>query len=161
MPSKTDLSTLNCSLARALAAVGDWWTLLIVRDAFMGLTRFSDFQASLGIARNILASRLTALTREGILKRMGTAARPRYVLTPKGHDMAPALVALVQWGDKWQSAGRPPVRLLSESGEPLARIGITTSAGKPVKAIRFSPGPGANARTRAFFAHTLAGASPR
>jgi DNA-binding HxlR family transcriptional regulator len=157
MPGKTDLSKLNCSLARALAAAGDWWTLLIVRDAFMGLSRFSEFQSSLGIARNILASRLASLTEEGILKREGTAARPRYVLTRKGHEMMPALVALVQWGDKWQSAGKPPITLSSEGGEPLAPMRVTTRTGKPVEAVRFSPGPGADARTRAFFAQRARG----
>ena len=96
MPGKTDLSRLNCSLARALGAVGDWWTLLIVRDAMFGVKRFSDFQHSLGIARNILSSRLARLIEADILARHGTEARPLYVLTAKGRALLPALVALMQ-----------------------------------------------------------------
>jgi DNA-binding HxlR family transcriptional regulator len=151
MPGKTDLSQLNCSLARALAAAGDWWTLLIVRDAFLGLSRFGEFRESLGIARNILADRLAALTAEGILKQEGTPRRPRYRLTRKGREMMPALVALMQWGDKWQSAGRPPMLLSDESGEALAKVRVTTRRGKPVDTVRFRPGPGANPRTKEFF----------
>ncbi|MEJ0026809.1 MAG: helix-turn-helix domain-containing protein [Rhizomicrobium sp.] len=134
-----------------MAAAGDWWTLLIVRDAFAGLSRFGEFQTSLGIARNILADRLAALTAEGILAREGTAARPRYVLTRKGRELMPALVALMQWGDKWQSANRPPVLLSTDGGEALAPVQVVTRAGKAVNDVRFSPGPGANGRTRRFF----------
>jgi len=151
LPPRTRLDGLNCSLAQALDVVGDWWTLLIVRDAFAGLSRFGEFQASLGIARNILADRLATLTRQGILARQGTAARPRYVLTRKGRELMPALVALMQWGDKWQSANRPPVLLSTESGEALAPVRVVTPAGKAVNLVRFSPGPGANSRTRRFF----------
>src|SRR5688572_678684 len=102
MPGKTDFSDFNCSLARALGAVGDWWTLLILRQAFFGTRRFSDFQRSLGIARNILATRLDALTRNGVLTRDGTTRRPLYALTAKGEELLPAMVALMQWGDKWE-----------------------------------------------------------
>ena len=76
MPGKTDLSKLNCSLARTLEVVGDWWTLLIIRDAFLGVRRFGDFQRSLGIAKNILATRLERLTVNDILMRGGSEKRP-------------------------------------------------------------------------------------
>jgi DNA-binding HxlR family transcriptional regulator len=153
MAAKTDLSRFNCSLARALGAVGDWWTLLIVRDAFFGATRFSQFQRSLGIARNILSARLDALVAAKILTRTGPPARPVYLLTEKGRDMLPALVALMQWGDKWESANRPPVLLTDASGRRLQKIAATTRTGHPVTAdtIRFVPGPGATRATRAFF----------
>ena len=103
MPGKTDLSELNCSLARTLEVVGDWWTLLIVRDAFLGVRRFGDFQKSLGIAKNILAMRLERLRqRHPGARRIGKA--PVYQLTDKGRALLPAMVALMQWGDKWASA---------------------------------------------------------
>lgn len=152
MPAKTDLSRLNCSLARALGAVGDWWTMLIVRDAFMGVDRFGEFQKSTGIARNILANRLQALVDDGILAKQGTSERPLYQLTQKGYDLLPALVALMQWGDKWQSAGTPPVELTDAEGEAVARVSVQSATGQAVTAdtIRFRPGPGASKETQLF-----------
>ena len=89
--------------------VGDWWTLLILRDAFFGAQRFGEFQASLGVARNILANRLDGLVRSSILARQGSPRRPRYTLTDKGRALLPALVALQQWGDAWASVNGAPV----------------------------------------------------
>ena len=89
MPGKTDLSELNCSLARTLEIVGDWWTLLIIRDAFLGVRRFGDFQRSLGIAKNILATRLERLCEGGILERGGPERRPLYQLTERGAGWCP------------------------------------------------------------------------
>jgi len=152
MPGKTDLSKLNCSLARTLGAVGDWWALLIVRDAFLGLTRFSEFQRSLGVARNILSARLDSLAKAKILAREGTTTRPRYVLTEKGRAMLPVLVAMTQWGDTWQSKGRPPVLLTDAGGRPIELMQVRNDAGSIVTAgtIRFRPGPGASPDTRKF-----------
>lgn len=156
MAAKTDLSRLNCSLARALSVVGDWWALLIVRDAFFGSTRFSEFQQSLGIARNILADRLDSLVADGILERAGAASRPRYVLTEKGRELLPALVALMQWGDKWQSAGKRPVVLTDKDGHTLPAVRIKTRKGKVVtaKTLHYRPGPGANPATRRFLSRS-------
>ncbi|MBR1223015.1 helix-turn-helix transcriptional regulator [Bradyrhizobium sp. U87765 SZCCT0131] len=153
MPGKTDLSRLNCSLARALGAVGDWWTLLIVRDAMFGVKRFSDFQHSLGIARNILSSRLARLIEADILARQGTEARPLYVLTAKGRALLPALVALMQWGDAWQSDGKPPVVVTDTAGRAIKPLGVRSPSGASLDSagVRFAPGPGADKRTRAFF----------
>jgi DNA-binding HxlR family transcriptional regulator len=109
MPGKTDLSELNCSLARTLEIVGDWWTLLIIRDAFLGVRRFGDFQKSLGIAKNILATRLERLCEDDILERGGSEMRPLYRLTDKGRGLVPAMVALMQWGRQmgiWRQAAR-------------------------------------------------------
>jgi DNA-binding HxlR family transcriptional regulator len=150
MVAKTDLSKLNCSLARALGSVGDWWTLLIVRDAFFGATRFGEFQKSLGIARNILANRLESLVDAGILTREGTGARPRYLLTQKGREMLPALLALMQWGDKWESGGRPPMIAVDADGKTIPPVRLETETGKPVATVRFRAGPGATKRTRMF-----------
>jgi DNA-binding HxlR family transcriptional regulator len=152
MPGKTDLSKLNCSLARTLEVVGDWWTLLIVRDAFLGVRRFGDFQRSLGIAKNILATRLERLAVNDILKRGGSEKRPVYRLTERGHALLPAMIALMQWGDTWLSAERPPVLVTDEKGRPVSPLHLK-SGGDDVNAetVRFHPGPGATARTRAFF----------
>jgi DNA-binding HxlR family transcriptional regulator len=152
MPGKTDLSELNCSLARTLEIVGDWWTLLIVRDAFLGVRRFGDFQRSLGIAKNILAARLDRLCSDGILARDGSDKRPIYQLTEKGRGLLPAMVALMQWGDKWASANKPPVLVTDEQGRPVTAVKLRSRTGDvDAESLRFMPGPGANARTRAFF----------
>ena len=152
MPGKTDLSELNCSLARTLEVVGDWWTLLIVRDAFLGVRRFGDFQKSLGIAKNILAARLERLAANGLLERDGPEKRPIYQLTESGRALLPAMVALMQWGDKWVSANKPPVLVTDENGRPVASVTLNSGGGEvSEQTVRFQPGPGATTRTRAFF----------
>ncbi len=150
MTAKNDLSTLNCSLARALAQVGDAWSLLILRDLLLGLRRFSDVVASLGIAKNILAARLAHLEETGIVLREGTEARPTYRLTDKGEALVPALVALQQWGDVFASKNVPPVVLRDAKGRAIERVALRTKAGpaRP-RDVRFHPGPGADGRTRA------------
>jgi len=101
-----------CSIASALNVIGERWSLLIVRDAlFAGATRFKDFQRSLGVAPNILSSRLDAFISTGIMERRTDADRPHqveYVLTAKGRDLGPALLALNFWGDRWWSPQGPP-----------------------------------------------------
>ncbi len=107
---KRDYQGQDCSIARALEVVGERWTLLIVRDAFLGLRRFDQFQESLGIARNVLTGRLNRLVDEGILERVRYSERPErfeYRLTDKGRDLYVALTALRQWGDTYLSE-RPP-----------------------------------------------------
>jgi DNA-binding HxlR family transcriptional regulator len=152
MPGKTDLSELNCSLARTLGVVGDWWTLLIVRDAFLGVRRFGDFRSSLGIAKNILAARLERLAANGILKRGGSERRPAYQLTDRGRALLPAMVALMQWGDMWVSGSKPPIIVTDEKGRPVAPVKLKSGSDEvSVETVRFHPGPGATARTRAFF----------
>jgi DNA-binding HxlR family transcriptional regulator len=104
----------NCSVARSLEVLGDRWTLLVLRDAFLRVRRFDDFQRDLGIARNVLADRLQRLVDEGILERRRYQERPErfeYRLTEKGIDLWPAIVALMQWGDRYYPAagGRPRI----------------------------------------------------
>src|ERR1700759_4025820 len=96
---RTSLKTANCPVARSLDVIGGWWSLLIVRGAFLGLRRFGQFQKSLGLARNILTVRLRALVADGIMElaRNG-AGRHEYALTDKGRALLPVLVALWQWG---------------------------------------------------------------
>jgi DNA-binding HxlR family transcriptional regulator len=98
-----------CSVARALEVIGERWTLLIVRDALLGLTRFSEFQRSLGIAKNVLADRLECLVREGVLERRGSG-HPEYVLTDKGRRLEPTIFQLMNWGDDFYVARTGPPR---------------------------------------------------
>jgi DNA-binding HxlR family transcriptional regulator len=103
-----------CSIARALEVVGERWSVLIVRNAlFAGATRFSDFQRSLGIATNILTTRLDGFVDAGIMRRHRYSEQPEayeYLLTDKGRDLAPALIALTEWGDRWAAPDGPPIR---------------------------------------------------
>lgn len=102
-----------CSIARALDVIGERWSLLIVRDAvFAGVTRFADFQHNLGCATNVLAARLESFVEAGIMQRHRYRERPEqyeYLLTEKGRDLAPALIALTAWGDRWDAADGPPI----------------------------------------------------
>ena len=94
---------LDCSIARALEVVGERWTLLILRESFLGTSRFDDFHHRLGIARNVLQTRLERLVEEGVLERLPYQKRParyEYRLTREGRDLLPVLVALLQWGDR-------------------------------------------------------------
>jgi len=153
MPAKTDLSRLNCSLAGALSLVGDWWSLLIVRDAVLGVRRFSEFEQSLGVAKNILSARLARLVAAGVLIREGSERRPTYRLTEKGRALTPAVVALTQWGDVWVSGGRAPVVVTDVAGRPVNPVRLEGAQGalRP-EDVRFHPGPGAEPGTRAFLA---------
>lgn len=97
-------SDMQCSIARTLELVGSWWSLLIIRDAMMGARRFKHFERSLGIAKNTLTTRLTQLVEGDILEKVPAAdgsAFDEYVLTERGRELAPVIIALSQWGDKW------------------------------------------------------------
>jgi DNA-binding HxlR family transcriptional regulator len=136
----------SCSVARALEIVGERWTWLIIRDAFLGLTRFAEFQASLGIARNVLTDRLNRLVDEGILERVLYQERPpryEYRLTRKGADLFTALNALRQWGDQYLSA--KPMRLLRLKADKTPVVAALVPEGTPALAreeIELVPGPG-------------------
>lgn len=108
-----DLSEENCSLARSLAILGDRWTLLILRDAFLRVRRFDDFQARLGIARRVLTERLSGLVEAGVLEKVAYQERPlrhEYRLTKKGLDLYPVILTLVHWGDThYAGEDGPPV----------------------------------------------------
>ena len=105
---RTSFENADCPVARSLDALGDWWSLLIIRDAFLGLRRFSEFQKNLGLAKNILTVRLRALVDHGILTTAPASdgsAYQEYLLTPKGHGVFPVLVALRQWSEEF--SGEP------------------------------------------------------
>jgi DNA-binding HxlR family transcriptional regulator len=111
---RADYEGQNCSIARSLELIGERWTLLIIREAFLGTRRFDDFQRALGVARNVLQTRLERLVEEGILRRVQYQERParfEYRLTDKGIDLWPVLVALLQWGDRHAAPDGPPVVL--------------------------------------------------
>jgi len=122
---------MNCSVAQSLEVLGEWWTLLIVRDAFFGVSRFEEFQSRLGIARNILATRLETLVEAGILeRRVYEEARGRsdYVLTAKGRALWPVLTALRQWGDDWMvGEGNAPVEMVHRTCGARARAEMVCS----------------------------------
>lgn len=140
---------MRCSVAQCLEVVGEWWTMLIVRDAFFGVTRFDDFQERLGIARNVLAQRLDHLVRAGVLRRVPYQehpARHEYRLTDKGRDLWPVLNAMRQWGDTWAAPLGPPVQIVHESCGHVATAELTcSSCGERLeqRQIRAVRGPGA------------------
>lgn len=105
---------VNCSVARVLEVVGERWTLLILREAFLGVRRFDTFQRDLGIARNVLQARLERLVDEGLMERVPYQERPvrhEYRLTDKGRDLWPVMVAMMAWGDRYAAPDGPPMLL--------------------------------------------------
>ena len=101
---KASFADMNCSVARALEVIGEWWTLLILRDAFLGVTRFEEWTDRLGIARNMLSTRLDTLVETGVMERkVYDEARDRadYVLTDKGRALWPVMVTIREWGNEW------------------------------------------------------------
>ena len=141
-----------CSIARSLEVVGERWTLLVLRDAFLGVRRFDDFQRSLGVARNVLQTRLERLVEEGILERRLYQDRPprhEYRLTDKGIDLWPAVFALMRWGDRHHYPDGPPTVVEHIGcGGAVDDHRICERCGKPLEArdVRPRPGPGAHPR---------------
>jgi DNA-binding HxlR family transcriptional regulator len=158
---------MNCGIAQALEALGDWWTLLIVRDAFFGVRRFGEFQRSLGIAKNILAVRLAHLVEHGILERVDVGSegeRFEYRLTPKGEALLTVLTALREWSDEWVfGRGNEPVIVRDRgTGRRIAKLRVTASDGTPLtrRELLMEAGPGASAQTIRRFARGRSEARP-
>ena len=133
--TRTSFKDFNCSLARTADIVGDKWSLLIIRDAFFGVERFSDFQNRLGVARTVLSNRLHMLVENEILEKKSTnpeADRFIYKLTPRGKDLYIAIISLVQWGDKWIfGQGQEPVEIIDkEQLAPIQRLGVQARSGR-------------------------------
>ncbi len=152
---KNIFARMNCSVARALDVLGDWWTLLVIREAFLGTVRFADFERNLGIAKNILAQRLRHLVEHGVLERVeakGKAGRFEYRLTEKGSDLLAVMTALRQWADRWIfGRGKEPVVVRDRVGRRLLpRLRVTDAWGNPVgfRDLVIEPGPGASRETR-------------
>lgn len=145
---------MNCAVAQALDVLGDWWTLLIVRECFLGSRRFADFEAQLGISKNVLTQRLSSLVESGIVDRVDAGqhgTRYEYRLTDKGRDLAMILTALRQWGDRWvYGEGNEPMLVVDrETGEPIERLHMTRADGSALGArdVKMVPGPGASPAT--------------
>lgn len=142
-----DIGGMTCSIARTLSVIGDRWTLMIIRNAFLGTRRFDDFHATLGMTRHVLADRLARLVDAGVLTRVAYQERPpryEYRLTEQGRDLYPVLLALTGWGDKWLDEGKGapviyhhkpcghvtrPVMTCSECGEVMDPRQVTPMAG--------------------------------
>ncbi|QXV58438.1 helix-turn-helix domain-containing protein [Amycolatopsis sp. TNS106] len=137
MVKRTTFDEASCPVARSVDTIGDWWSLLIVRDAFDGVRRFGEFQRSLGVAKNILSARLRALVGHGVLDMVPASdgsTYSEYVLTQKGRDLFPVIVALRQWGEAhFFAEGEPRSELVDrDSGLPLRGLEIRASDGRVV-----------------------------
>ena len=127
----------NCSVARALNQVGDGWSLLVVLHAMHGTRRFVDFQQELGIAKNILCDRLARLVDNSVLKKVDVGehgSRFEYRLTEKGRDLFPVVIALLQWGDKWNSGPNDATLDLFDrtTGQPIQTVQVMNAKGEPI-----------------------------
>lgn len=159
MPPRESYAGMNCSVAAALEVLGERWSLLVIREAFLGSRRFDQFQANLGIARNVLTARLRTLVDQGIFEPHRYQERPErfeYRLSEKGRALYPIIVALMQWGDRWASprAGPPAILVDRETQRPVEPALVDRRTGTPIELgrVRLVPGPGANAVTRRRFA---------
>ena len=145
---------LQCPIARSLERVGEWWSILILRDAFMGLRRFDQFQKNLGIAPNMLTRRLNGLVEAGLLERRQYSEKPpryEYVLTERGRDFRPVLWTLLAWGNKhFAPEGASVVLVDAATGAPAEPMLVDRVSGRPLVPpdFRTSPGPAADERTR-------------
>jgi DNA-binding HxlR family transcriptional regulator len=170
---RTSFANWPCSLARTMDLLGDWWTPLVLREAFYGINRFDRFQRELGIARNTLADRLNRLVDEGLLRRepyQSDPVRHEYLLTDKGKDFYPVLAAMSTWGDRWldDGEGQPIVTHHRECGHDAHAEVVCSHCGQPLAAddVEHRMGPGYPARiarrpdVRARFAAQTAQAAP-
>ncbi|MDF1731007.1 MAG: helix-turn-helix domain-containing protein [Minwuia sp.] len=153
--SRADLSSSACTVARAVAAVGDQWTLLILREMFLGTRRFDDFLRHTGMSSHLLSQRLKKLVALGVVRRSAYSERPvrhEYSLTEMGQDLWPIIIALKQWGDRWLHDGVAPVRIVhkgcecfthpkmtcSECGEPMGARDARAHLSRGFRAVRRS-----------------------
>lgn len=152
---RTSFSSMQCPIARSLEHVGEWWSILILRDAFLGTTTFDQFQKSLGIAPNMLTRRLNALVDSGLLERRRYSERPPrdgYVLTEKGRDFRPVLWAILAYGNKHFAGDGVAVQVVDkETGLPADPVLVDRNTGKIMTAdsFRSAAGPAATEETRA------------
>lgn len=149
---RKNLGTMQCPIARGLERVGEWWSILILRDALHGLTRFDQFQKSLDIAPNMLTRRLGSLVESGLLERRLYNERPpryEYVLTERGHDFRPVLLTLLAWGNEHFAPEGQSVQLVEKAtGRVVDPVVVDAATGKPLTSAdyAFVPGPVAGER---------------
>jgi DNA-binding HxlR family transcriptional regulator len=147
----TSFDQMSCPIARSLQRVGEWWSMLILRDAFAGKSRFDEFQKSLGIAPNMLTRRLNGLVESGLLERRLYSARPprhHYVLTDRGRDFRPVLLALLAWGNRHFAPEGATVQIVdAQTGAVADPVLVDRATLRPVDgpAFRIARGPAARA----------------
>jgi DNA-binding HxlR family transcriptional regulator len=151
---RKSLGKMQCPVARSLERVGEWWSMLIIRDALHGLTRFDQFEESLGIAPNMLARRLGALVKAGILEKRRYSERPpryEYVLTERGRDFQPVIVAIQAWGNKhFAPEGASVLLVHAKTGVVADPVMVDRKTGRPLTQPEYvmAPGPAAGEGTR-------------
>jgi len=149
---------MACPIARSLERVGEWWSILIIRDALHGFTRFDEFQKSLNIAPNMLTRRLSALVDAGLLQRRRYSERPpryEYILTEMGRDFRPVIVAMAAWGNRHFAPEGASVLLVNRNTQrPADPVLVDRRSGKPLneRDFVFAAGPAASERTRRRYA---------
>jgi DNA-binding HxlR family transcriptional regulator len=164
---RKNFSNMQCPVARSLERVGEWWSILILRDAVYGLKRFDEFQKSLEIAPNMLTRRLNALVKGGLLNRQRYSERPpryEYVLTDRGRDFRPVLLSLLAWGNKHFAPEGASVLLTdTETGAIAEPVTVDRVTGRPMPGPGFSlvPGPAAGERIRQRLARAAEAAASR
>lgn len=148
---RTDFGAMTCPIARSLERVGEWWSMLILRDAFYGLSRFDEFQKSLGIAPNMLTRRLAGLVAAGLLEKRRYCERPprhEYLLTKRGADFRPVLLALLDFGNRhYAPEGRSVELVDAETGRPVELALIDGTTGVPISSERHRAAAGPAADT--------------
>ena len=148
---RKSFADMHCSVAQCLEVVGEWWSMLILRDVFLGVTRFDDFQERLGISRNILNQRLNHLVETEVLEKVRYSDHPPrydYRLTDKGRDLWHVITAMRQWGDRWAAPAGAPLKIRHTQCGHVVRVVPTCShCGEPLDArsVTGIPGPGAEA----------------
>jgi DNA-binding HxlR family transcriptional regulator len=150
---RTSFAKMQCSLARALELIGDWWSPLIVRDLFLNVTRFDELVEDLDISRNLLTRRLRSLVEKGVVKRTAYQRRPvryEYCLTEAGRDLVPAILALTAWGDRWArpKEGSPILFVHKSCGHQFQPEVTCSECGEVISAdgVTAVPGPGGAAK---------------
>jgi DNA-binding HxlR family transcriptional regulator len=145
---RSSVAHLECSIAQTLEIVGEWWTLLVVRNISFGQRRFEAIQADLGIARNVLSDRLATLVEHDVLTKVKYQENPErfeYRLTDKGKDLMPVLMSLMAWGDKWAApAGKPMLVVHKDCGHETTPVVACSHCGEPLEYghTRVAAGPG-------------------
>src|SRR5579872_5351456 len=151
---RKSFGSMSCPIARGLERVGEWWSILILRDAFAGMTRFDEFQKSLGIAPNMLTRRLTALVEAGLLERHRYSEHPprdEYRLTARGHDFRPVLLTMLAWGNRHFSPEGASLQIVDpDTGAEADPVLVDRATGRPLIGPHYvlAPGPTASEATR-------------
>jgi DNA-binding HxlR family transcriptional regulator len=151
---RKNLGNMQCPIARSLERVGEWWSILILRDALNGLKRFEEFQTSLDIAPNMLTRRLKGLVAAGMLERQPYNQRPprhEYILTARGRDFRPVILALLDWGNRhFAPEGKSVLLVDAATGLEAEPMLVDRRSGRPLDGpgFRICAGPAANRRTQ-------------